>query len=174
MLIRQAVMSEYEAVRSFYHSVIDGLQGSSYGPKWKKDIYPAPSDLQTAIEEGTLYLELDDGRIAASIVANHKYNDAYHDVPWPVSVTRDEFIVLHLLGVHKDYTGRGCGRAMMLHGIYLAREKGMKAVRLDVIEGNLPAIRLFKSLGFYYVDTRRMFYEDTGWTDFDLYEYQVV
>ena len=49
----------------------------------------------------------------------------------------------------------------------------MKAVRLDVLKGNVPAERLYKDMGFRYVDTLQLFYEDTGRVDFDLYELDI-
>ena len=49
----------------------------------------------------------------------------------------------------------------------------MKAVRLDVLKGNVPAERLYKGMGFHYVSTVKLFYEDTGRVDFELYEYEV-
>ncbi len=51
------------------------------------------------------------------------------------------------------------------------RSEGMKAIRLDVLKGNLPAEKLYSGLGFRYLHTLNMFYEDTGWTDYELYEY---
>ena len=50
---------------------------------------------------------------------------------------------------------------------------GMKAIRLDVLKGNLPAEKLYVGLGFTYLHTLKMFYEDTGWTDYELYEYKL-
>ena len=37
----------------------------------------------------------------------------------------------------------------------------MKAVRLDVLKGNVPAEMLYTGLGFAFVDSIQMFYEDT-------------
>ena len=48
-----------------------------------------------------------------------------------------------------------------------------KAIRLDVLKGNLPAEKLYTGLGFKYLHTLKMFYEDTGWTDYELYEYRI-
>ena len=45
------------------------------------------------------------------------------------------------------------------------------ALRLDVLGGNVPAERLYTGQGFTYRGTVRMFYDDTGWTDYGLYEY---
>ena len=50
----------------------------------------------------------------------------------------------------------------------------MKAIKLDVLKGNVPAERLYESMGFRYVDTVRLFYEDTGLAEFRLYELELV
>jgi ribosomal protein S18 acetylase RimI-like enzyme len=52
-----------------------------------------------------------------------------------------------------------------------ASANNCKVIRLDVLNGNRNAERLYRSMGFQYVHTLPMFYEDTGWTNFDLYEY---
>lgn len=41
----------------------------------------------------------------------------------------------------------------------------------DVLGGNVPAERLYTGQGFARRGTVRMFYADTGWTDYGLYEY---
>lgn len=46
--------------------------------------------------------------------------------------------------------------------IEIAEKTGQKAVRLDVLNGNISAERLRLGHGFQYVDTLQMFYEDTG------------
>lgn len=52
-----------------------------------------------------------------------------------------------------------------------ARSLGCRALRLDVLGGNVPAERLCVGQGFRFCATVRMFYADTGWTDYRLYEY---
>lgn len=49
----------------------------------------------------------------------------------------------------------------------------MKTIRLDVLEGNIPAERAYLKMGFQYLDTIQMFYEDTGWTNYKAFEYIV-
>ena len=41
----------------------------------------------------------------------------------------------------------------------------------DVRGGNVRAARLYTGQGFARRGTVRMFYADTGWTDYGLYEY---
>ena len=75
-----------------------------------------------------------------------------------------------MLGVHSDFAGQGLAKEMVRFAIGTAKTAGMKAIRLDVLKGNVPAERLYEDLGFIYVDTLKLFYEDTGRVDFELYE----
>lgn len=52
----------------------------------------------------------------------------------------------------------------------LARAEHKKAVRLDVLGACKPAERLHISCGFKFVEAKEMYYEDTGWTEFKMFE----
>lgn len=107
------------------------------------------------------------------VVLNHDYNEGYRDIHWSVAAEDSELCVIHALGVHPAAAGKGFAKEMTRYAIDLAKEHKLKTIRLDVLGGNLPAERAYTSVGFRYVDTIRMFYEDTGWTDFRLFEYIV-
>ena len=62
---------------------------------------------------------------------------------------------------------------MVKKALDMARENGRAAVRLDVLEDNLPAKRLYEGMGFRYTGHVKLFYEDTGITDFLLYEFAI-
>ena len=62
---------------------------------------------------------------------------------------------------------------MMEEAVKIAEDMGLKALRLDVLEGKLPAERLYEKVGFQYAGSLNIFYEDTGWADFNLYEYEI-
>ena len=170
MIIRKAQQTEYQKVRAFYHSAIEAMAGSPYHPMWQKDIYPAPEELRTAVDEQTLYIGLSDDRIAAAMVVNRKNNSEYKDAKWPRHLQPDEYMVIHMLCVHSDYAGRGYAKELVKYAIDLARAEGMKAIRLDVLKGNIPAERLYEGMGFCCADTIKLFYEDTGRVDFIMYE----
>ena len=171
MRIVQAQEGQFAEVRAFYFAVIDGLAEAEYGPGWKKDIYPAPEYLRSSIRDGELYIGVDEGGdIIAAMILNHWCNDAYLGYDWPTQATWDEVMILHTLAVLPQHTGRGLAKQMVRFAIDKARAQGAKAIRLDVLAGNVPAERLYPSLGFIYLATIPMFYEDTGWTDYELYE----
>ena len=52
----------------------------------------------------------------------------------------------------------------------MAENSGIRAIRLDVLKGNLPAEKVYLKMGFRYVDTLPMYYEDTGITDYKAFE----
>ena len=173
MKIIKAEPGDYQKIRAFYHSLIDALEELEYAPAWKKDVYPAPEDLKEAVEQGWLYYAEDNGIIMASMVLNHRCNDAYKNAQWSVDAGPDKIMAIHMLGVHRGFTRRGIGKAMVRFAIAHAKEMGMKAVRLDVWKGNLPAEKLYEGFGFKCTAMVPMYYADTGWTDFGLYEYPI-
>ena len=173
MEIIKASEKQYSAVRAFYHSMIDGLKGTPYDLGWKKDIYPAPDFLMDSIHNGELYIMLDEGEIIASMVMNHECNDSYQEFQWPTKAQASEVTVIHALGVHTAYGGKGIGRQMMQFAIDTSQRNKQKVIRLDVLKGNLPAERLYSGMGFQKLHTLQMFYENTGWTEFELYEYEI-
>ena len=171
MKIRIARPDEYESIRAFYHSLIDEMQSSPYLPGWEKDIYPTNEYLRGSIVRGEMYMGEINGEIAAAMVINGECNEGYAKAQWAVHAEPEEVATIHILCVHPRHAGRGCAKQLLDWAIAHAKRQGKKAIRLDVLKGNLPAERLYRGKGFQYIDTIRMFYEDTGWTDFDLYEY---
>ena len=53
----------------------------------------------------------------------------------------------------------------------IARLSGKKVVRLDILGTNKAAERLYTGVGFKFVQAKNMFYEDTGWTEYKLFEF---
>ena len=54
--------------------------------------------------------------------------------------------------------------------VMVGKKMGKKAVRLDALVCNIPAHRLYESLGFQKRDQRRWYADNVGWIDFFLYE----
>ena len=138
---------------------------------WKKDIYPSQEFLRSSIDNGDLYFCRDGERIAGAMVLNHEYNESYQNCRWHIAADDSELLVIHALGVHPDFHRKGYAKALVRHSIAIAREAGMKTIRLDVLDGNIPAETLYLGMGFQYLNKVQMYYEDTGWTAFRLYEY---
>ncbi|MEE8808566.1 MAG: GNAT family N-acetyltransferase [Lactimicrobium sp.] len=173
MKITRAQAEEYQEVSDFYDALIDGLAGSPFDAGWKKGIYPDPAFLKASIAQGNLYLGRINGRIAAAMVLNHQWNEGYDSIKWPTDASPEDITVIHALGVHPYSAHQGLAKQMVRFAINTAREHHQKVIRLDVLKGNVPAEKLYASAGFQYLETIRMFYPDTGMTEYELYEYAV-
>ena len=49
-------IKQFEAIKSFYHSLIDGIKDSIYAIGWKKDIYLEYGFLITSISKRDLFM----------------------------------------------------------------------------------------------------------------------
>lgn len=121
-------------------------------------MYPTQAFLDASIAHGELFLAELDGVLAGCMVLNHAYNDGYAAVTWAADVPDAQLLVIH-------------AQRVVQYAIGTARSQGCRALRLDVLDGNVPAERLYTGQGFARRGTVRMFYDDTGWTDYGLYEY---
>ena len=150
------------------------MENMRYKPGWEIGVYPDDTMLRSAIEKQTMYVGIVDGAIVSAMVLNNDCNESYAEVKWPVERPAEKVSVIHALGVDPDHSGRGIAKKMVSFAINNCKAKSQEAVRLDVLDGNLPATKLYRSVGFDYIQTLPMFYEDTGWTNFDIYEYPLV
>lgn len=76
----------------------------------------------------------------------------------------------HGLAVSPRVQNRGIGRRLVGHVLDEARAEGKKAVRLDILGTNRQAEALYRSAGFSFVAARKMYYPDTGWTEYKMFE----
>ena len=153
MTIEKAAARDAHEVGRLYDSLNDHLMATVNYPGWKKGVYPIREDAERAITEGTMFVLRSDGQIAGTVILSHREEKGYAQAPWGMDIGPEQLIVVHTLAVHPQYLSRGVGRRLMEFAIAHARAQGMRAVRLDVNERNVPAIRLYESLGFAHIDT---------------------
>lgn len=65
------------------------------------------------------------------------------------------------IAVHPDFRGRGLGKMLMNTLIDYAREQGADTMVLEVRPSNIPALNLYKSLGFRNIGWRKNYYIET-------------
>ncbi len=164
---------DYSRIRDFYYELTDEMENSKFKPGWKKDIYPTQDFLKKSIQNKELYYTTDQSNIQACMIVNHSYNEGYKDVKWSVEASDKEILVIHALGVLPRFSGKGIAKGLVQKVIHQAELQGIKTIRLDVLEGNLPAEKAYTKVGFHYITTLKMYYEDTGWTNYKVFEYIV-
>ena len=168
--LRVASESDFAAVRTFYDCLIDDLLQQPYHPLWDKKGHPADSYLQAALKAGELWVVEYEAGIVAALVVNHAANDGYLAVPWRVQTPREKAAVIHAFGVSTRHQGKGLGAAVMQRVIEFCRAAGDKAIRLDLIDFNLPVQRAYLKMGFVKCAEIKLHYEEVGWQLFHMYE----
>ena len=171
MIIKIAEPNQLQKIKEFYYDVIDGIGDSQDSVGWKKDIYPNPEFLRNSIDNGELFVAMEDDAIIGAMIMNHQFNDEYKQCRWLTQAEDGDVTIIHALAVHPSHKKKGYARQMVQFAIDYTRENKQKAIRIDVLPRNHSAKKLYTGMGFQYVQTLRSFYEDIGWTDFELYEY---
>ncbi len=173
MVIRAARVGEDRDVLTFYHDLIDKMQGRPYCPYWTKGVYPTREDIAPAIDRSEMFLAEEDGRIAGAFILNHAQGAGYDRVPWETEAEAGRAGVIHLLAVHPDFQGRGLGRALLGRAVEAARSGGDRVIRLDTLTWNLPGRRLYEGFGFRWRGDFELTYPTTGTIPFSMYELAV-
>ena len=168
MIFRKAEKEDFDKIKSLYWTLIDQEQDDPSFPHWKKGIHPSDEMIQDSIDKGDLYVLADGDEIAACVIANDEKVEGYADAPWQID--SDDVIVLHVLAVHPDHRGKGLARRLVENVIEQERKAGKKALRLDVIENNTIAEKLYQKLGFQFIQTKTLYYDVVGKMTFKLYE----
>ena len=161
---------DFETVKSRYIDVIGHTAGIKQHARWKYGSHPTEQGLRSYIENGEMYLLLVQGDIAGMVAVVMSQGQEYEAVSWAEKLENHEVATLHLLAVCPEYRGRSLGRVILDLAGELARQHGKKALRLDVLESNLPARRMYEEAGFVCRGKQHWYAENTGWTDFLLYE----
>lgn len=169
--LEKATLEDFDAVIAFYDQVIDHTPEIELHARWKKEAHPTKKGLKAYIQEGSLYLYREEGAIIGAMALPMYQGEDYHAVDWSVKLPDDQVASLHILGVRPDRQGKGIASEMVRGAIELAKSNGKKAVRLDTLDCNTPAQRLYQSLGFEYRGKQHLYAENTAWIDFFFFEY---
>jgi [ribosomal protein S18]-alanine N-acetyltransferase len=71
-------------------------------------------------------------------------------------------IDIHNVAVHLDYRRRGLGRHLLEQVVCEARSRASSRITLEVRISNLPAQKLYESIGFISTGVRKGYYSDDG------------
>ena len=96
------------------------------------------------------------GSIAGSIIINKIQPTEYAGIVWGQTLTDDEVMVIHLLMVRPSMAGNGIATSLVKYAMEMAKNNSCKALRLDTGSQNIPAVSLYKKLGFQIVATISM------------------
>lgn len=156
MKVRLATIRDLNEIEELYGLVSDQMVGSAFDIGWRRSFYPSKELIQLDIQQQTLYVLQKNDDIIGVMVLNHECETCYDHIYWQINADDEEVTVLHRLCIHPNY--RGCGKYFLKQAIMIAQRKNQKAIRLDVLSSNLPAIRLYEKCGFLLQGKQTMDY----------------
>lgn len=168
--IRLGTEKDIDSLEQLYDNLNDYLNISTNYPGWKKGVYPVRQDAVDGINEGCLFVATEDDEIIGSMILRHKPEPAYLTATWQAALDYSDVLVIYAFLVNPKKHKQGTGKKMLEFAAKYAQENKIKALRLDVYEKNIPAIRLYEKCGYQYIDTVSLGLEDYGLDWFRLYE----
>ena len=162
-MFRLATENDLNEIEKIFDAILEKEAATVSYSNWIKGKYPTRAHAEKALQEGTLYVGEEDGRLFGCANLNHVQLEEYVKIPWEYQADGNEVFVIHMLCIHPDAAGQGKGRKFIAYAEELAREKGCKVVRIDTYEGNTPAANLYQSLGYRIAGKTLFFFQQVIW-----------
>lgn len=169
MELIKCMPEHFEPVTEFYERVVKHLQETVNYPKWSKE-HPNREGIRASIAKGEQYICMDGAEIVGAVVLNEDPGGNYDAGEWSRELKSGEYMVVHTFATEPSGRHKGIGSAMLDACIELVRRAGYKAIRLDVVPGNIPAINLYKKKHFTYAGTKDLERGFDYIPEFELYE----
>ena len=161
--------SHLQGTTAFYNRAIEYLQTHINYPVWSSE-HPSDESIKEAVRRSEQYICVEDGAIIGALLLSEDPDGDYDAGSWSRELKRGEYLSVHVLAVSADRYQSGVGSFMVDECIAIARAKGYKAVRLDIVPTNKPAERLYQKKGFVYAGTVDLKRPTAPIPLFDLYE----
>ena len=133
------------------------LEDEEFVARFKREAH-AVSGLKHPSIVDTIDVGEENGVLWGVVNLNSVQLPEYGAIPWTIPAAAEEVGVIHTLCIRPSCSGRGYARQMVAFCEAEARRQGRTVIRLDTWEGNLPANRLYPSLGYRYAGTAEFFF----------------
>ena len=158
-----------DVVTQMYRRCVEALEKGVNYPKWS-DGHPSNEYIAESIVHGELFACISKGEILGATVLSENPEGRYELGEWKTKLNRGDYLVVHTLAVSPDHGRKGVGSFMVDGCINHAKRNGYKAIRLDVVAENIPAVELYKKKGFSFAGTKDLQRNIEYIPTFDLYE----
>ncbi|NVO32625.1 GNAT family N-acetyltransferase [Hymenobacter lapidiphilus] len=146
MLLRLATPADLPALLTLLAQVVPLMQAAG-NQQWSAD-YPNEAVFRTDMEAGHLWVAELAGQLAGFAALTHNHQDAeYAQADWDFA---EPALVTHRLAVAPAARGRGVAAALLAQADVLARQQGLRVLRLDTNSENQATRQLFPKLGYRF------------------------
>lgn len=143
----QCDMTHFDAVMAMYERSVKKLEQTVNYPKWS-DAHPSRAYVAASIRRGEQFACIKGNEILGAVVLSENPEGRYELGNWSRDLREGDYLVVHILAVDPAHERLGVGGFLVDQSIAFAKANGYKAVRMDVIPENLPAVNLYRSRGF--------------------------
>lgn len=150
-MIRKATLDDIDPIEDTYNEHFRYEAEHGAFTVFKKGVYPTKKDAVKAVQNGALYVYEENNAIAGSIIVDKFQPKEYAGIAWGHDISDDKVCVIHLLLVRPSMAGKGIASALVEYAVELAKNNSCKVLRLDTGSQNVPAVSLYKKLGFEIV-----------------------
>lgn len=172
--IEKAKEEEIDEVTALYGAVCQSLTKTVNYPGWKENIYPTKEEALDGFKEDSLFVLKKEGVIAGTMILNGDYEPGYQKGNWQYKANDEEILVIHTLAIHPNFNHQGLAHHLVSFAKEYGKQNGKKVIRIDVTDGNEPAIALYLKQGFTYAGKVDLGRSEHGIDWFQLYEFLLV
>jgi ribosomal protein S18 acetylase RimI-like enzyme len=149
IIFRNAVKSDIDELVSLYRSVVKNMNDNGIF-QWD-ETYPNRDVVEEDISKNQLYVGTIDGIIATAYTINDVSDDLKNIAKWknPDISYRN----IHRICVNPEFRGQKIAEKAMKHIEEQMLNENIHALRLDTVSQNVPAVSLYKKLGYTIVGT---------------------
>ncbi len=155
-MIRLAVITDLESIEQGYreHFLYEKMHGAY--TVFQEGVYPTRKDAKKALCNNALYVCEENGAVLGSMILDGYQPDEYRKIRWQSKAEDEKVNVIHLLMVRPCAAGKGVGSALVNYAAEVSKQRGCTVIRLDTGEQNIPAVSLYKKLGFRLAEAAPM------------------
>ena len=145
MRVRLGTQEEVQAVMALVQRVVPLMRAEG---NWQwDDAYPNPAVFTTDVQRGQMWIVAVDGAVAGVAAITTDQEPEYAQVGWDLE---EVAVVVHRLAVDPAFRGLGVAKALMARAEAVARDRGIRVLRVDTNSHNEATQRLFPKLGYVY------------------------
>lgn len=110
------------------------------------DEYPTEEILSRDIENGTLFIVIDNSKIIGILALSYEEEPQYKDIEW--TDKEGKALEIHRMGVHPKWQGSGIGKNLFDYAENHAKKNDYSSIRLDTYCQNQKMIKLVELRGY--------------------------
>ena len=158
-IIRKAMFEDVERVMEIIEAAKVSLRERGVD-QWQRG-YPDEQSVIDDVKNGKGYVVEEDGEVIATAHISFDGEPSYEKIEgaW---LSDGEFCVIHKMAVAKDRKRGGTATAIFDEAVRLAKERGVKRLRIDTHRDNAPMRAAVAKYGFSYCGIIYLAFQDSA------------